>query len=338
MATSRRRSGWLAIAGIAAALAACGTSSGGGGDASAGTPCGDYFDALLLGACNTGPMLPGDEMARDRGRFETVCKASLALPGSTVTEAQVEACAQAIHAAGCTGRPGVPQACLWAGTLSPSSACNEAFQCQSGLCFAAAPVGDAGAGAPGGCGKCEAVATAGQPCTGTTCAQDTVCDPTKMPPTCATVTSVGVGAPCNGATTVCDPGTFCDVTTMKCVATYKEGQTCNASTECTAPATCRAKKCTSPSQAGGGCYVDTDCVAGLGCSMNETCGAVTWASAGEHCGDLARCLVGACTSAGTCPLVVPDGKACPTDESHTCDSLSLCVGGVCTLEDTIACK
>jgi hypothetical protein len=115
------------------------------------------------------------------------------------------------------------------------------------------------------------------------------------------------------------------------------GQACNGSSECTAPATCRAKKCTGPSQSGGGCYVDTDCVAGLGCSVSETCGAVTWAKAGEPCGDLARCLVGVCASSGKCPAVVPDGQPCPTDDEHTCDSLALCVGGVCTLEDTVAC-
>lgn len=329
--------GKLATATIAAVLVACSTSSGGGSDASASTPCGDYFDALLLGACDTGPTLPDDEMARDRARFETVCHASLALPGSTVTEAQLEACAQAIHAEGCTGRPGVPAACLFTGTLAAGSVCNEAFQCQSGLCFVSAPAGDSGTGAPDGCGKCEAVASVGQSCAGTTCAQGTVCDPTKMPSTCATVTSGGAGAACNGATTVCDVGTFCDVTTMACTQAYPVGQACNASAECIAPATCRAKKCTAPSQSGGGCYVDTDCIAGLGCSMAQTCGAVTWASAGQPCGDLARCLVGACSSAGMCPTVVADGQPCPTDDGHTCDSLSLCVGGVCTLEDTVTC-
>lgn len=330
--------GRLSTAAIVAALVACGTSSGGGADASAGTPCGDYFDALVIGECNTGPMLPDTELARDRARFEKVCQASLALPGNTVTQAQLEACAQAIHAAGCTGRPGQPAACIFDGTLSAGTACNEAFQCQSGLCFAAAPAGDAGAGAPNGCGMCESVATAGQPCGMTTCAQGTVCDPTKMPSTCQTVTSGGAGAPCNGLTTVCDAGFFCDVATMKCTATYAEGATCNASTECTAPATCRAKKCTAPSQAGGGCYADTDCVAGLGCSAAEQCGAVTWASAGQKCGDLVRCLVGFCSHTFTCPVVVADGQPCPTEDGHTCDSLSLCVGGACTLEDTVACR
>ncbi|HEX8795747.1 MAG TPA: hypothetical protein VF765_32580 [Polyangiaceae bacterium] len=330
--------GRLATAAIAAALVACSTSSGGGSDASAGTPCGDYFDAIVIGVCDTGPTLPDDELARDRARFEKVCLASLALPGSTVTQVQLEACAQAIHAAGCTGRPGVPGACLFAGTLAPGSACNEDFQCQSALCFAAAPVGDAGAGTVGGCGKCEPVASVGQSCAMETCAQGTVCDPTKMPSTCATVTSGGVGAACNGATTVCDVGFFCDVSTMKCTAQHPPGHACTGSSECTAPATCRSKTCASPSQAGGGCYIDTDCVAGLGCSMSETCGAITWASAGQPCGDLARCLVGACSSTGKCPAVVADGQTCPTDDAHTCDSISLCINGVCTLEDTVACK
>jgi hypothetical protein len=337
MGSRRPRSRWLATAATAAALAACSTSSGGGSDASAGTPCGNYFDALVIGTCNTGPMIPDDELARDRARFETVCQASLVLPGSTVTQAQIEACAIAIHDAGCTGRPGLPQACVFSGALSAGSACNEDFQCQGGLCFAAAPVNDGGAGAPNGCGKCEAVASVGQSCAMATCARGAVCDPTKMPSTCATVTSGGAGASCNGATTVCDVGFFCDVATMKCAPTFPVGQACNGSSECTAPATCRAKKCTSPSEAGGGCYIDTDCVAGLGCSVNEQCGAVTWATAGQPCGDLARCVVGACSSAGTCPAVVADGQPCPTDDGHTCDSLSLCVNGKCTLEDTVAC-
>jgi hypothetical protein len=331
--------GRFATAAIAAVLVACGTSSGGGAgaDASADTPCGDYFAAILLGACNTGPVLPADEMARDQARFEKVCQASKALPGSTLTDAQLEACAQAIHAAGCTGLPALPAACLFSGTLTPGSACNEGFQCQSTLCFVAAPVGDAGAGAGTGCGKCEAVASLGQPCGSATCAQGSACNYRGTPPTCVAETSGGAGAACNGSTSVCDVGSFCDVTTMTCTATYPAGQACNASSECKAPATCRAKTCAAPSQVGGGCYVDTDCVAGLGCSMNQTCGTVTWASAGQTCGDLARCLVGACSSAGTCPAVVPDGQPCPTDDEHTCDSLSLCVGGACTLEDTVAC-
>lgn len=336
-----RRFRGLPFAAMALVLFACGTGGSGGpggSDASASTPCGDYFDAILLGTCNTGPVLPDDELARDRGRFERVCQASLALPGSTLTQAQLETCAGAIHAAGCTGRPGLPQACLFDGTLAVGAACNEAFQCQSGLCFASAPVGDAGPGATTGCGKCEAVASAGQSCASMTCAAGTVCDPTRSPSVCATVKSGGAGAGCNGVTTVCDVGFFCDVTTMTCKPTFAAGQACTSTSECTAPATCRAKTCASPSQAGGGCYVDTDCASGLGCGVGEKCGAITWASAGQPCGDLARCLVGVCSSAGTCPAVVADGQPCPTDDAHTCDSLSLCVDGACALEDTVACE
>jgi hypothetical protein len=72
--------------------------------------------------------------------------------------------------------------------------------------------------------------------------------------------------------------------------------------------------------------------------MSQTCGAVTWAGAGQPCGDLQRCLVGDCGPTGTCPVVVADGQTCPADATSTCDSLADCAGGSCALEDTSVCK
>jgi hypothetical protein len=316
-----------------ALAAACHSSSG--STASASTPCGDYFDAVSANLCGTGPNPPATETARERARFVQVCTGYASLPGSEITGQELDACATAIQAAGCAGSL-LPAACDLVGSLPTGTPCNESFQCQGGVCFQAAVAGDA-ASSDSVCGQCVAVATLGQPCTGN-CATGTVCDESLATPTCVAVTQVGSGAACDGVKTVCSAGLFCGASGT-CAAFHTSGESC-AQAVCAAPLVCASatQTCEAPGASGAACDNDSDCTAGLGCSsQTSTCGPVTWASAGQPCGDLTRCLVGACE--GACPTVIADGQPCTlSDVSSTCDVFAKCAGGTCVFGDDDVCR
>ena len=328
----------VSVVAIGLGLGACGNKGSSQAAADGGsTPCEDYFDASFVGPCPTGPTLPPAELARERARFEQVCQYGLALPGSGLTDAQLEACATAIQSAGCvsSGTP-APAPCNFFGAQPNGFPCNEDFQCQSELCFQSAPVGEAGAPpSETTCGKCSSVGALGDPCSGSTCIPGAVCDTAATSPTCVTPTSGQQGAICDGVAKLCDAGLYCD--TSVCTPALALGKPCSTSAQCAAPAICSAQACAAPGQAGDTCTIDADCAAGLGCSsQSSTCGSVTWASAGDACGDSVRCLVGPCPVLGVCPTVIADGQAC-TDPTSTCDDFSSCVDGTCVLEDSVAC-
>ena len=95
-------------ASIALVALACGSKKPAVGPSS---PCDDYFDSLFVGPCMTGPTLPDDEVARLRGRFEQICQEGEGLPGTGLTDAALEACAQAVAGAGCGVAPAALPAC-----------------------------------------------------------------------------------------------------------------------------------------------------------------------------------------------------------------------------------
>ncbi|HEY3816980.1 MAG TPA: hypothetical protein VGL81_07415 [Polyangiaceae bacterium] len=317
-------------------LLACGKGSHATGGGS--TPCGDYFAAMTLGPCPLGPTLPSDAWSRESARFQQVCQSWSTLPGSQITDAQLEACASAIQSAGCVPPGAIEPACLFVGALAPGAACNENLQCQSGLCFFSAAIGDAGPETTvTTCGQCVDLTPVGQPCSANTCVQGAACDLSASPPACVTPTSGPVGSPCNGVTTGCDATSYCDAAAAMCVPTLAQGQSCGADEQCTPPSTCRAQTCSPPGSTGDACLLDNDCAAGLGCSQSSTCGAVTWAASGDSCGDLVRCTVGFCPLLGPCPAVVADGQPCDATPASTCDELSTCVSGTCALADSNVC-
>ena len=65
----------------------------------ASSACDHYYAAQYL-RCG-GPALPACEVARLRARFVAGCLNEIALPGSGMTPAAVEACAQALDASAC---------------------------------------------------------------------------------------------------------------------------------------------------------------------------------------------------------------------------------------------
>ncbi|MGD0528991.1 MAG: hypothetical protein ABSE49_27885 [Polyangiaceae bacterium] len=319
-----------------APVLAAGCSRGSHPASPASTACGDYYDAVLAGTCPSGPTLPASEQARERALFVQVCQSGQALPGNQLTDAALEACVSAVRAAGCTSSA-TPSECNFTGTLAAGTACNESFQCVSGLCFQLATVGEAGAAPPDTtCGTCQPLLAVGTPCSASSCVPGAVCDLQASQPTCV-IPSVGSqGAACDGLAKVCGAGLYCEATTSTCQPTLAVGQACTAAGDCTPPAGCRASTCAAPGEAGDSCQVDTDCASGLGCGQSATCGAVTWVSGGEACGDLVRCLVGSCSIVGMCPVVIADGQSC-ADPTATCDDFSTCTANVCVLEDSDVC-
>src|ERR1019366_1021367 len=93
--------------------------------------CVHYYQATYIRCL--GPVLPASEGARVQARFVQVCENDMALPGSGMSPANVEACASALDLWPCVNG-GPPQACYFYGSLGGGAACNEGLQCQSGWC------------------------------------------------------------------------------------------------------------------------------------------------------------------------------------------------------------
>jgi hypothetical protein len=325
---------WVALvlaSGLGLALG-CGSSSGATGG---GSGCDAFFEALYYSSCGGGPKYPASEVSRVESLFGEVCKNEEALPGSGITDDFLGACAAALSSAGCGASNQDIPACELTGARAAGAACNDGSQCTSGLCTFDLSTNLS-------CGACSKSVPAGAACNSAdvACAMGTACDTTAGSPVCKTISYGASGAACNGVAERCNSDLVCNVG-GKCAVPGGLGSACMAATECEATLTCMGGPtgtCRAFAAAGEACEGDQECAAGLGCSQTTgKCGSVTWVSAGMACGDLALCLVGNCAS-GKCPKVIPDGQACPTTTSETCDTLSSCVSGTCGLEGDTVCK
>jgi hypothetical protein len=293
-----------------------------------------------------GPLLPASEGARQRARFVQVCLNDIALPGSGMTIAAVEACASALDLSACELPEGPPVACNFNGSLPGGAPCNEGLQCQSGMCQGTAFLSPEGPIGPSTCGTCAPFVQTGQVCahqnfTGG-CANGQVCligagMETAATPTytCVPIAEGDAGASCDGLSKICPPGLYCSATTGRCQALGDAGASCGEGMTppgnpggCSAPLSCVGD----PGMAtcalgamGSFCLGDSDCSPGLGCvpgpcapsgsivrfgcAESGTCQPVTWASPGQTCDSYrTRCLVGPCGgSAFGPPLPSVDG-------------------------------
>jgi hypothetical protein len=299
--------------------------------------CGHYYDVFYGGGvCRLDP-LPAAESRRQRARFVRACQNQFALPGSTVTPADVSACADASI---CGER--TPAACLSIGTLAAGAACNSSSQCSSASCSVPAA----------GCGTCSVSTPDGKSCAHGSaggpggCGPHSLCDTTMPNWTCIPAPSLDVGAPCP-LPDECKPGLYCHIVPPgpvgTCARASAAGDSCSMGAECAYPLFCNTNlKCQSPEPAGSTCAYDADCVRGLACdSYGMTCKPVAWVGAGQACTNsvLKRCLVGNCDIlSGACPTVMADGQRCDTtDSSTTCDAFAVCFNGTCTLKDGAVC-
>jgi hypothetical protein len=316
----------------------------------ASAACAHYFAAQYL-RCG-GPRLPASEMARIEHRFIQVCLNGVALPGSGMTPATVEACASALDVSPCELPDGPPSVCTFQGTFSSGTACNEGFQCQSGGCRRTSPLlSPEGPIGPVSCGTCLPFVDAGDVCahgdfTGG-CAPGQVCligagmQTAAMPTyTCTPVTEGDVSAACDHLSAGCKTGLYCAGQTGPCTALLDAGGPCGTGnpTGCVAPLSCvelpGGATC-GLGDAGAFCLNDVDCTPGLGCipgpcshtvarigcAASGTCGGIRWAAPGDVCDGFAvRCLIGSCGSGGFLPGLLPGPDGGPT--SGTCPSVT----------------
>jgi hypothetical protein len=327
-----------------------------GGPATSG--CEHYYAAQNL-RCG-GPVLPSSEAMRDEARFVRVCLNDMALPGSGMTHASVEACAAALDSSPCDLPDGPPVACKFNGALPGGAPCNEGLQCQSGQCQGTAALTPEGPIGPYTCGTCAPFVTVGQVCSGG-CASNAICligagmetaaDPTYS---CIAVTQGDVGAACDDLSAICKTGLYCAAQTGRCTALADAGAVCGEGATppgdpggCVAPLGCVGLQGDATCGSGAAaafCLDDNDCSPGLGCapgpcsssiarigcSASGTCQPVTWAMSGQACdGYRTRCLVGSCGSgSGIGPPLIPpaDGGAatgtCPmiASDGQPCNS------------------
>jgi hypothetical protein len=341
-----RRSGVAWAAALFAIHAGCGSGSSGGGTGGTGgtnaggeASCAAAYDEAIA-QCAT-PGLPAGVPAHQRERFIAACAVQLALPGSGVTAAALQACADAIAAEGaafCKGQVAGPAACDFTrGSLPAGAVCQEGTQCQSAECIFSND-----AAIQTGCGECSPTLALGDSCTSApgACAAGTVCS-TAAPNTCQPLTTGDVGAACREAAQ-CKSGLVCDFVANQCATPGAVGAPCNYAGTCATGLICSSmtRTCQTPAPSGAACGTTSDCAPQLGCGQTtQTCGAISWAQAGEACGDRVHCVLGGCPSApnATCPAVIPDGQPCGVVANTTCDDQATCSGGVCTIEGAATC-
>ena len=290
--------------------------------------CAHYY-AAQFDRCG-GPILPADEAARQKARFERMCEGEMRLPGSGMSAATVEACAAALDASPCELPDGPPEVCNFKGTQPAGAACNANAQCASGECKGTASFSPGGQIGPFTCGTCAPVAKRGEACaTGNNparCESGSVCgvtpgtETTATPEhTCVALSEGAEGEPCDDFGQRCKLGLYCSASTSKCEALRGEGASCAVGGSlpgyaggCAPPLSCTglpgAATCTT-GKAGAFCLWDSNCVRGLGCvpgpcggptarigcAPSGTCQPITFVGPGDVCDGYARrCRVGGC--------------------------------------------
>lgn len=224
----------------------------------------------------------------------TNAKGLSALPGSQVTQQQIDACAAKVASSSCAFGLDDLEECMLKGTLSGGTPCYDGRQCQSGRCKRTALSNDCGTCAAfedvggtcfedGDCafgltcadGKCAKLVAKGESCTvdGKRCAAGLVCANSK----CAE--AVDKDGACTPTGNECRRGLFCGGGTCKDVTAKVAaiGEKCDASTSC------RKSSC-------------------RGAAGSETC--IAYAKPSESCGDAttgpADCTADSYCVEGTC--------------------------------------
>jgi len=348
--------------------------AGGGSAVSAQVACDDFMTMGFTNCVGT----PTAEMASLQAGFGQACQNTIALPGSGVTPAALEACAAALNALPCQAVPDmvgvivsgygtVLPACNFAGALAEGTPCNENFQCASAVCLGAHQTLGPGGPLPPTCGTCGPTAAVGQSCSSSGCGSEAVCSFASNPPVCAAVTYGALGSNCVGPGSLCGPGLFCDTQAGQCVGIPANvGDPCSNLVGCAGPLICRGTPptCQTPTSLGGPCSADQGCPVGFVCEQMTApgaCIAITWVRPGEPCGAFPRqCLVGSCDygfgpqsppladgGVPTCPIVIPNGQPCSGNGGNaTCGTYSACFNsksalsgtGVCTPIDGNVCR
>lgn len=246
----------------------------------------------------------------------------LQLPGVSVTEGELGACASAIGSLDCNATEDALPACDFAGTRATGAPCESSTQCASAYCVFPSTNGVTPA-APL-CGTCGVV-------------QD-------------------VGGPCDGGDG-CKPGLDCDLSAGpgRCSPKLAKGAACLVQgPSCVSGLRCINAVCSDPIPAGGTCDAQSDqCAVGFDCedgkcvAFQETDVAV---DIGQPCGTTTTntvCKGGLCVSL-VCVAFAKEGEPCSVSSPGTsdtgessapeCAQLLHCEGGKCMKNDPLECK
>ncbi len=341
---------------VALAIACGGSSSPPSPSSELGTTACDHYVGALLGlTCNYGLTLPASEVARLQQSFVPVCNAAKQAPGSTLTDAQLDACASALEAqCDVLGPVPTPETCNFRGSLAAGEPCRAGPQCASGFCAfpvpgAAPDGGTSDAGLPAGaCGTCVAPAALGQPCPYGLCAASAACqsDRTLTQFLCVADTPGGPQEACGQVTGACRDGLTCDASTGLCEPTQwvGAGTVCSMGAErCMVGLYCSDKTgntCTPPLPMGHACDPAFDlCQLGLTCLGD--CVAPTWVADGQPVTtSTSFCLHGFTPQGGggVCPTLLADGQPCDGPGAGACDDFRQCVNGTCQVVSALSCN
>jgi hypothetical protein len=341
---------------------ACGTRTSGTSTGPRSDTACDRFVAAWFGVGCPGAQLPASEVARMQDAFAPVCANAMTAPGSTLTDAQLDACSSDLLAHSCFALMELailPASCHFQGMLPAGVGCQSSAQCQSGFCGFAElsdPTHPPIRLPPGGlhspdCGVCVAPAAPGMYCDWGLCADGSACEGglsgTGLPvSTC--VTTIAAGGDCSAPGIYCAYGLYCDPNHVCSPGTGDVGAACDLmNPSCKPYLTCPLEPnatCTAPAIGTQGAPCDENiqnCASGLGC-INYHCAAIRWLDPGQPCASAIEatdiCLHGSCSLNGTCPALIPDGQPCTTDGTTTCDDSSQCVQGVCFMTNPLTCR
>lgn len=301
------------LSGTLLGIAALGAFALSGCEPTAESACKSYASAYCarLDTCNSFYLeIFFSDKATCEARILPRCTGMFDLPGVTISQGDVQACAEAYAATPCEdpfGGP-LPEACRFAGDRPDGAACAASAQCKGAQCDV---------GTMGGWGICGA---------------------------CATRLAAGAACSLNihNATAYCESGTYCSEGSSTCVTFAREGEAC-AQRNCGPDLLCTGGVCTGPLPEGAACSNHFDCgfdFGGLCSSATNKCVQTGVAELGGACGgdigsgDYTRCRGDSwCDVTGKCAARLAEGDACaldPVKETPLCGLGLQCRSGRCT--------
>jgi hypothetical protein len=293
-----------------------------GGQGTLAAACAEYATGFCgrIEACDPiGLLSTMGSIEACQDRFGGVaCERRFTSTGTSVSPAQIVACAGALRGQSCSERSaGAPDACRLQGTLAVEARCVFDNQCQSGRC---------GRDPSAWCGRCQPRVSAGGAC-------DPVQRPCEVGLLCADVECAGT----------LQNGRCIGKVSWICTAPVPENGACTTRFQCASAMACIEGRCVPARRTDQPCAGRQECARedGTLClaagNASATCMRASYASAGEACdtttGTLCRASAvckgtdGMPAGAGVCSAPVADGQPC-TDRD-LCRYPALCVAGRC---------